>query len=77
MVINNFGATFQQLVNLLRSETAAPLAVMFKKIRDSLIPDERLKYFGAEENNTVIPDNKEEETDSVDLAFDEDPIDMK
>ena len=72
MVINKFGATFQQLVNLLRSETLPPLVRILKTLRESLTSDEKVKYFGAEENVTVIPEIKEEEPDIVDLAFDED-----
>ena len=74
MVINNFGATFQQLVNLLRTHTSPPLVRILKKFRNSLTPDEKLKYFGPEERVLVI---KKEETDIVDLTLDEDSVDIK
>ena len=74
MVINNFGATFQQFLNLLRTETSPPLVRILKTLRDSLTSDEKLKYFGPEENVSVI---KKEETDIVDLTFDEDSVDIK
>ena len=74
MVINNFGATFQQLVDLLRTETSPPLVRILKKLRDSLTPDERLKYFGPEESVPVILVNKEEEPDIV--TIDEDLVDI-
>ena len=65
MVISKFGATFQQLVNLLRTQTAVPLVRILKALRDSLTSDEKLKYFGPEKS------------DIVDLTSDEDPIDIK
>ena len=74
MVINNFGATFQQLVNLLHTQTSPSLARIIKKLRNSLTSDEKLKYFGPEENVPVI---KKEELDIVDLTLDEDSVDIK
>ena len=73
MVINNFGATFQQLVNLLHTQTSPPVVRILKKLRESLTPDETLKYFGPDERGPAI---KEEEIDIIDLTFDEDSVDI-
>ena len=76
MVISKFGATFQQFVNFIHSETSPEIVQILKNLRDSLAADERLKYFGPEESFPLIPVCKEE-PDVVVMTFDEDHEDVK
>ena len=74
MVINNFRATFQQFLKLLRNETSPQLVKIVKNLRESLSDEEKLKYFGVAETTV---DEVKSENGFVDLTLDEESIDIK